>query len=183
MKNPNIAEFYQDKSILITGATGFMGKVLVEKLLRSCPGIDRVYLLLRPSKGKDVTSRLQELINNEVWIYTFGFRLCPRIIYTYEAMTVHWRKDIIFILGVSIVATKSTRSLWKIDSRVWRYFAKRTWLITIWPGNIKFVGFHCLSHGCAHHLWRQSPSSHRCKYQRSAKSDYILQPIEKITGW
>jgi fatty acyl-CoA reductase len=66
MKNPNIAEFYQDKSILITGATGFMGKVLVEKLLRSCPGIDRVYLLLRPSKGKDVTSRLQELINNEV---------------------------------------------------------------------------------------------------------------------
>ena len=51
---------------LITGATGFMGKVLVEKLLRSCPGIDRVYLLLRPYKGKDVTSRLQELINNEV---------------------------------------------------------------------------------------------------------------------
>jgi len=66
MKNPNIAEFYQDKSIFITGATGFMGKVLVEKLLRSCPGIDSVYLLLRPSKGKDIACRLEELINNEV---------------------------------------------------------------------------------------------------------------------
>jgi fatty acyl-CoA reductase len=43
-----------------------MGKVLVEKLLRSCPGIDRVYLLLRPSKGKDIACRLEELINNEV---------------------------------------------------------------------------------------------------------------------
>ncbi|EFX77194.1 hypothetical protein DAPPUDRAFT_54548 [Daphnia pulex] len=68
MKNPsNIAEFYQDKSIFITGSTGFMGKVLVEKLLRSCPGIDRVYLLLRPSKGKDIACRLEELINNEVF--------------------------------------------------------------------------------------------------------------------
>jgi fatty acyl-CoA reductase len=67
MKNPSsIAEFYQDKSIFITGSTGFMGKVLVEKLLRSCPGIDRVYLLLRPSKGKDIACRLEELINNEV---------------------------------------------------------------------------------------------------------------------
>lgn len=67
MKNhSNIAEFYQDKSIFITGSTGFMGKVLVEKLLRSCPGIDRVYLLLRPSKGKDIACRLEELINNEV---------------------------------------------------------------------------------------------------------------------
>lgn len=68
MKESKIAEFYQDKSIFITGATGFMGKVLVEKLLRSCPGIERVYLLLRPSKGKDVTCRLEELINNEVQI-------------------------------------------------------------------------------------------------------------------
>jgi fatty acyl-CoA reductase len=80
MKNPDIAEFYQDKSIFITGATGFMGKVLVEKLLRSCPGIDRVYLLLRPSKGKDVTTRLEELINNEV-MNLLRFR-CPfRIAY------------------------------------------------------------------------------------------------------
>lgn len=68
MKESKIAEYYQDKSIFITGATGFMGKVLVEKLLRSCPGIERVYLLLRPSKGKDVTCRLEELINNEVQI-------------------------------------------------------------------------------------------------------------------
>lgn len=66
MAESNIVEFFEDRSIFITGATGFMGKVLVEKLLRSCPGINRLYLLMRPSKGKEVTTRLQELISNEV---------------------------------------------------------------------------------------------------------------------
>lgn len=68
MESPSqISEFYKDRSIFITGATGFMGKVLVEKLLRSCPGIKRLYLLMRPSKGKDVQTRLRELLTNEVF--------------------------------------------------------------------------------------------------------------------
>lgn len=62
----NISGFYEGRSIFITGATGFMGKVLVEKLLRSCPGVDRLYLLMRPSQGKEVSTRFQELISNEV---------------------------------------------------------------------------------------------------------------------
>lgn len=33
-----IAEFFKRKSVFITGATGFIGKQLVEKLIRSCPG-------------------------------------------------------------------------------------------------------------------------------------------------
>ncbi|KAI9564151.1 hypothetical protein GHT06_007889 [Daphnia sinensis] len=67
MAESNIVKFYEDRSIFITGATGFMGKVLVEKLLRSCPGINRLYVLMRPSKGKEVTVRLKELISNEVF--------------------------------------------------------------------------------------------------------------------
>lgn len=43
-----------------------MGKVLVEKLLRSCPAIDRIYLLMRSSRGKNVDCRLQELIEHQV---------------------------------------------------------------------------------------------------------------------
>lgn len=52
-ENSQIAEWYSGKSILITGATGFMGKVLVEKLLRSCPDVKRIYLLIRSKKGVD----------------------------------------------------------------------------------------------------------------------------------
>jgi fatty acyl-CoA reductase len=39
-----IANFYKDRSVFITGATGFMGKVLVEKLLRSCDGVKNIYV-------------------------------------------------------------------------------------------------------------------------------------------
>ena len=41
-------------------------KVLVEKLLRSCPEIDRLYLLIRPTPDKDIRFRLQELTKCQV---------------------------------------------------------------------------------------------------------------------
>ena len=61
-----VKEFFRDRSIFITGGTGFMGKVLVEKLLRSCPGIKNIYLLMRPKRGQGVQQRLQELLNSPV---------------------------------------------------------------------------------------------------------------------
>lgn len=65
----SIQEFYQERSIFITGGTGFMGKVLVEKLLRSCSGIKNIYLLIRPKRGQDIQQRLQELLSAPVSFY------------------------------------------------------------------------------------------------------------------
>jgi fatty acyl-CoA reductase len=62
-----IGNFYKDRSIFITGATGFMGKVLVEKLLRSCNGVKNIYVLLRTKKGLDARSRLEELLNAKIF--------------------------------------------------------------------------------------------------------------------
>ncbi len=56
-----IPQFYAGKSVLITGSTGFIGKVLIWKLLHSCPLIERIYILMRPKHGKDVAARLKEL--------------------------------------------------------------------------------------------------------------------------
>ncbi|KAK4291380.1 hypothetical protein Pmani_035791 [Petrolisthes manimaculis] len=61
-----ITEFYRNKTIFITGGTGFMGKVLVEKLLRSCP-VRRIYLLMRPKRGVDVEQRLDDMFNYKVY--------------------------------------------------------------------------------------------------------------------
>lgn len=58
----SIKEFYNGCSIFITGGSGFMGKVLIEKLLRSCPGIDKIYVLMRNRKHKDVNIRIKEML-------------------------------------------------------------------------------------------------------------------------
>jgi alcohol-forming fatty acyl-CoA reductase len=61
-----IPEFYTNRDVFITGATGFVGKVLIEKLLRSCPDIKRIFLLLRAKRSKSINVRLDEIKNTPV---------------------------------------------------------------------------------------------------------------------
>lgn len=63
----NVAEFYKNKNIFITGGTGFVGIALVEKILRSCPDVNKVYLLMRPKKGKAIEERLEDITKNSVF--------------------------------------------------------------------------------------------------------------------
>ncbi|KAK3907438.1 Putative fatty acyl-CoA reductase [Frankliniella fusca] len=63
-----VADFYRGRSVFITGSTGFMGKVLVEKLLRTCPDVSALYLLLRPQRhGNDVRRRLEDLLHTPIF--------------------------------------------------------------------------------------------------------------------
>ena len=63
---PTVTEFYSGHDIFITGATGFMGKCLVEKVLRSLPTAGHVFVMVRPKKGKSVKERMEELTNLKV---------------------------------------------------------------------------------------------------------------------
>jgi len=45
----SISDFYEGKNVLIFGSTTFPGKVLLEKLLRSCPNIEKIYCPIRPT--------------------------------------------------------------------------------------------------------------------------------------
>lgn len=61
---PTIPEFYKGKSVFITGGSGFMGKVLIEKLLYSCSDLQTIYLLLRSKRGVDAENRLAKLYSS-----------------------------------------------------------------------------------------------------------------------
>jgi alcohol-forming fatty acyl-CoA reductase len=58
---PTIPEFYAEQEIFVTGGSGFLGKVLLEKLLRSCLDLKTIYVLLRMKKGKSVEERLKAI--------------------------------------------------------------------------------------------------------------------------
>lgn len=77
----SIPEFYDGKSVFITEgcnnfwiicsillilpqilATTFIGKLFIEKLLRSCPGIENIYVLIRPEKGECIQEIVDEVV-------------------------------------------------------------------------------------------------------------------------
>lgn len=64
----SIPKYYEGKNILLTGATGFMGKVLLEKLLRSCPKVKAVYVLIRPKAGQTAEARVEEITSCKVCV-------------------------------------------------------------------------------------------------------------------
>ncbi|XP_037955042.1 putative fatty acyl-CoA reductase CG8306 [Teleopsis dalmanni] len=62
-----VKDFYAGRNVFITGATGFVGVTIIEKLLRDIPNIATIYLLMRPKKGKSVEQRLEDIKNNSVF--------------------------------------------------------------------------------------------------------------------
>lgn len=61
-----VVQFFYGAHVLITGGTGFMGRILLEKLLRVCPGLERVYLIIRVKKDVPPSKRLKELLEDPV---------------------------------------------------------------------------------------------------------------------
>ena len=62
-----IAEWFAHTNVLVTGGTGFLGKLIVEKLLRSCPDITTIYMIVRPKKGKNSEQRFKENFEDAVY--------------------------------------------------------------------------------------------------------------------
>lgn len=59
----HVRDAYAGSSVLLTGATGFLGKVIVEKLLWTIDDIEHIYLMIRTRKGKNAKERLAGLLH------------------------------------------------------------------------------------------------------------------------
>ncbi|KAH8394392.1 hypothetical protein KR222_001129 [Zaprionus bogoriensis] len=62
-----ISEAFKDQEIFVTGGTGFVGKALIEKLLRSCSTLSKIYVLIRPKKGVPVEQRLEKVLASKLF--------------------------------------------------------------------------------------------------------------------
>lgn len=55
-----VRQLFAGRSVFITGASGFIGRVLLEKLLRTYQEINKVYILMRPKKQLQPYERLHK---------------------------------------------------------------------------------------------------------------------------
>jgi alcohol-forming fatty acyl-CoA reductase len=54
-----IQKFYAGKTVMITGATGFVGKFLVATILEKCPLVTKIYLLIRSKNSHSAQGRFE----------------------------------------------------------------------------------------------------------------------------
>ena len=64
-----LEEFYAGSGILVTGATGFVGIGLLEKLMRVCPRITAIYILIRPKTNETIKQRFKKIMDDPVRKY------------------------------------------------------------------------------------------------------------------
>ncbi|CAL4912752.1 unnamed protein product [Urochloa decumbens] len=63
-----VAEFLGAKNFLITGGTGFLAKVLIEKILRTNPEVGKIYVLIKAKDSDAALRRLQnEVVDTELF--------------------------------------------------------------------------------------------------------------------
>ncbi|KAF7034213.1 hypothetical protein CFC21_045261 [Triticum aestivum] len=74
MDADSVVGYFRGKSILITGSTGFLGKVLVEKILRVQPDVKKLYLLIRAPDAESAKLRIQTEFNNFI-----EEKICPLV--------------------------------------------------------------------------------------------------------
>lgn len=66
-RQSEIPRFFANCNVLVTGASGFIGTLLIEKILRCCPDIRKMYVLMRTKKEKSPEQRFKEHFNSSVY--------------------------------------------------------------------------------------------------------------------
>ena len=75
----SIREFFDGKTIFITGATGFVGKFLIYKILKDL-NVSKIYICLRGKRNKSFEQRFQEFKNIELFSFLPKDGLIDKII-------------------------------------------------------------------------------------------------------
>ncbi|KAK4763252.1 hypothetical protein SAY86_009020 [Trapa natans] len=88
MEFGSIVTFLEDKTILVTGATGFLAKIFVEKVLRVQPKVKKLYLLLRAWDAHAAVLRFQNEVTGkelfrvlkEMWGENFSSFILEKVV-------------------------------------------------------------------------------------------------------
>ncbi|KAG5873889.1 hypothetical protein JTB14_004094 [Gonioctena quinquepunctata] len=66
MEISRIKKTFESSKVFITGGTGFMGKIMLEKLLRTTE-VSTIYVLVRHRQCETIHQTIEELFQNEIF--------------------------------------------------------------------------------------------------------------------
>lgn len=66
----SVRDMYENRHILLVGASGFLGKVWLSMILDRIPNVGRIYVLLRPKGKRTAIQRFEQMVNS-----SFVFRI------------------------------------------------------------------------------------------------------------
>lgn len=81
--------------MLLTGCTGFLGKVILEKMMRSCPEVNKFYIMVRPKRKVQPIDRVKNEILN-----SYNFSVLKRA----NKNFIQWAEDKIVPVVGDLVA-------------------------------------------------------------------------------
>lgn len=84
-----VRNFWRGKTVFMTGATGFVGRFLVFKLLKDCD-IKKVYICLREKPNLPLEKRLQEFKSLELFTYLPNPKVLDKIVALNGDITKPW---------------------------------------------------------------------------------------------
>lgn len=58
----SIQDAFAGRTVFLTGATGFVGSLVLEQLLRTCPEIQKIYVLVRQKRNVPPHQRIHQLL-------------------------------------------------------------------------------------------------------------------------
>jgi fatty acyl-CoA reductase len=86
--------FFKGKTVLLTGGSGFLGKVLLEKILWQLPEIGKIVLPIRPHSNKDPEAAVRLRAQREIFSSSVFSRLRSRHGQSFEAF-VHAKVQVL----------------------------------------------------------------------------------------
>ncbi|CAG7902856.1 unnamed protein product [Brassica rapa] len=115
-----IIRFLKGKTYLITGATGFLGKVLIEKLLRASLGIGKIFILIKSKDQESANKRLYDEVLFPVSSLLFLFSF----LFSFHQIKIVSIKKIVSICSTQIISSDLFSHLKQMHGRSYEEFMK-----------------------------------------------------------